>query len=184
MQGSINPGDRLQALEVSKAIRTCCTCSGTGCNVMSEHQSSQFMHPASTASTTKQATHPYVHVQEVTNLLLGSYEQHIAAVGAEGLATAVILCLTSCLASTNQSGQQQQQQQLVLQEALAALKAFSITSSGQQVRIPLKFAHRSLAWQLTIDFAICCIMYMAAAPVICYYVCVFGSAVSSIHQVA
>jgi hypothetical protein len=74
-----------------------------------------------------------MHLQEVTRLLLGSYEQHIAAVSSERLATAVVLCLTSCLANANQSGQQQQQQ--VLQEALATLKAFSISSSGQQVGV-------------------------------------------------
>jgi ABC-type transporter MlaC component len=75
---------------------------------------------------------PSVHLQEVTNFLLGSYEQHIAAVSSEGLATAIVLCLTSCSATTNQAEQQQQQQQ-VLQAALASLKAVSISSSGQKV---------------------------------------------------
>ncbi|WIA14340.1 hypothetical protein OEZ85_002869 [Tetradesmus obliquus] len=82
-------------------------------------------------------------LQAIGSSLLGDYEQHIAAARSPGLASAVVQCLASCAASSSHTGGQQR----VLQASLATLKAFSISSSGQQALIDAGAAQ-----------ALCCIL--------------------------
>jgi hypothetical protein len=67
--------------------------------------------------------------QVIASRLVASYEEHTAVARSAGLARAVVQCLADCLSNGSQAAQQQQ----LLQACLAAFKAFSITSSGQQV---------------------------------------------------
>lgn len=100
-------------------------------------------------------------LQAVALFALSSFEQHSAAASCPRLVSAIVQCLASGLDATERQPTKQQQ----LQDALAAVKALSISAAGQQV-------------------GKCCISAVSSAACAPVMLCCWQSALSCCHMLA